>query len=87
MVLTVIVGVLSAFLLLGLSYIIFPETPVQQPPGPQPTSSPEPLLSQILWAIQWIGLAAIISISVVGAYLIVNRLRKGGTAGVHSTSC
>jgi len=76
MVLTVIVGVLSAFLLLGLSYIIFPETPVQQPPGPQPISSPQPLLNQILWAFQWIGLAAIISVSVVGAFLLINHIRK-----------
>jgi hypothetical protein len=79
MVITVVVGVLSAFLLLGLSYIIFPDTPIQQPPGPQPTSSPEPLLGQILWAIQLIGLAAIISVSVFGAFLLVNHVRKERT--------
>jgi len=76
MVITIVVGVLSAFLLLGLSYIIFPDTPIQQPPGPQPTSRPESLLSQILWAIQLIGLAAIISVSVVGAFLLINHIRK-----------
>lgn len=79
MVVTVIVGILSAFLLLGLSYIIFPDTPIQQPPGPQPTSNPEPLLNQILWAIQWIGLAAIISVSIVGAFLLINRIIKKKT--------
>ncbi|MCW3983632.1 MAG: hypothetical protein NWE96_06505 [Candidatus Bathyarchaeota archaeon] len=72
----VIVGVLSAFLLLGLSYIIFPDMPIQQPPGPQPTSRPESLLSQIFWAFQLIGIAAIVSLTIVGAFMVVNRIRK-----------
>ncbi len=79
MVIMVIVATLSAFLLLGLSYIIFPDKPIEQPPIPQPTSSPESLLSQILWALQWIGVAAIVSASFVGAFLLINRIIKKKT--------
>jgi len=70
----VILAILSAFLLLGISYILFPDQTSQQPPTPMPIPEPEPLLDQMLWTIQWIGLAALITITIVGAVLLTNRI-------------
>ena len=70
-----VLAVALAFLLVGMSYILFPEQTSQEPPTPIPIPKPEPLLDQILWAIQWIGLAAFIAITVVGAVLLMNRIR------------
>jgi hypothetical protein len=69
----VILAILSAFLLLGISYLLFPDQTSQQP-TPTPTPKPEPLLDQMLWTIQWIGLAALITITIVGAVLLTNRI-------------
>jgi cytochrome oxidase assembly protein ShyY1 len=44
-----------------------------------PIPKPEPLLDQILWAIQWIGLAAFIAIAAVGALRLINRIRSKKT--------
>jgi hypothetical protein len=71
----IVVGTLSGFLLLGLSYLVFPDQ-TSQPPPPLPTSKAEPLASQILWAAQWIGLAVLIAVAVVGVVLIASRTRN-----------
>lgn len=76
---TVVLAILSAFLLVGISYILFPDQISQQPPTPMPTSKPEPLLNQVLWAIQWVGLAAIVAITIVGAILLISRVRNKKT--------
>jgi hypothetical protein len=76
MAMAVIVALSSAFLLIGISYILFPDQTSQQRPTPMPISKPIPLLNQILWTIQWIGLAAIIAITIVGAMLLINRVRN-----------
>lgn len=73
-----VLAVALAFLLLGMSYILFPEQTSQEP-TPMPIPKPEPLLDQILWAIQWIGLAAFIAITAVGALLLINRIRSKKT--------
>ena len=86
MAITVILAILSAFLLLGISYILFPDQTLQQPPAPLPTSKPENLLNEVLWAIQWIGLAAIIAITIVGAVLLVNRVKSKKT-DAHIDNC
>ena len=75
MIMAVILAILLAFLPLGVGYILFPDQTAQQPPVPVPTSKPESLLDGVLWAIQWIGLAAIIAITIVGAVLISNRIK------------
>jgi hypothetical protein len=67
---------LSAFLLLGVGYIFFPDETAQQQPFPLPATKPEPLIDQILWAAQWILLAAFIAIATVGAVLLINRTRN-----------
>jgi len=36
----------------------------------------EPLSDQIVWVVQWIGLAALIAITVVGTMLIVSQIRS-----------
>jgi amino acid transporter len=79
MAVAVILAILSAFLLVGISYLLFPDQTPQQSPIPMPTSKPEPLLDQILWAIEWIGLAALIAITIVGAVFIINRIIREKT--------
>jgi hypothetical protein len=70
----VVLAVLLAFLLVGVSFILLPDQ-TSQPITPTPIPKPEPLLNQILWAFQWIGLAALVAISAVGAVLLINRVR------------
>lgn len=69
----IVVAALLGFLMLGLSYVIFPEPISREPPRPMPTTTTEPFLGQILWTIQWIGLAAVIAVIVAVAFLLVNR--------------
>jgi hypothetical protein len=71
----VILAILSAFLLVGASYILFPDQTSQEPPIPMPIPKPEPLAEQIVWALGWIGLAAGIASAVVAAMLLVSRIR------------
>lgn len=70
-----VLAVALAFLLVGISYILFPEQTSQQP-TPMPTPKPEPLAEQIVWAIGWIGLAACIASAIVGAGLLLNRMNR-----------
>jgi hypothetical protein len=70
----VIFAILLAFSLLGISYVLFPDQTSQQPPTPMPISEPEPLLNQLLWTIQWLGIAALITVSIVGAVILTKRI-------------
>lgn len=69
----IVFGALLGVLLLSLSYVLFPDTTSQQP-TPVPTSKAEPWAGQILWTIQWIGLAALITIIIVCIFLLVKRV-------------
>lgn len=71
----VILAVLSAFLLVGASFLLLPDQ-TSQPITPMPIPKPEPLLDQVLWSLQWIGLAALVAVSVVGALLLIRHIRK-----------
>ncbi len=72
MAIAVVLAVFSAFLLLGLSYAVFPDEPSQPLPGP--TGNPESLLSQVIWVIQWVGFAAVVALVIVVAILLVHRV-------------
>lgn len=76
MALAIILAISMPFLLLEITYFLTPSEALQQPPAPLPGSKPEPLLSQIIWITQWIGLAAVIAIAFAGAFLLVNRYKK-----------
>lgn len=62
-----------AFLLFGISYILFPSQVSQQPNKSIPNI--EPISDQIFWVIQWISLAAITAIAAVGTILFASRIR------------
>jgi len=71
----IILAILSAFLLVGVSYILFPEQTSQEPSSPMPIPKQEPLAEQIVWAIGWISLAASIASAMVGATLLISQIR------------
>ena len=75
----VILAILLAFLLVGISYIFFANPTSQQPDSNKVIPIREPLIDQLLWAIQWIGLAALTSIAVVGTVLFINRIMSNKT--------
>lgn len=70
MVIVVIVAILLAILLAGISCLLVPDQPNQMPP-PMPVPS---VLTQIFAAILWIGLAALIATTTVGAVFLVNQI-------------
>lgn len=78
-----LLAVASAFLLLGISYILFLDQTPQQPSISKSPLQPETLLDQIFWAIQWIGLAAVIAITAVGAILIITQIKRKKTPKLH----
>lgn len=80
MVLAVLLAVALASLLVGMSYLLFPEQSSQEPPIGTPIPKPEPLINQVFWTIQWIGLAAIIALAIVGVMLLVVRTRNKKTS-------
>jgi hypothetical protein len=73
MVASVMLALASAFLLFGISNILLLGQGSQQPTKSVPNI--EPLSDQIFWVIQWIGLAAIITVTIVGAIIFVTRIR------------
>ena len=63
-------------LLLAVTYIISPN----QKPGQLPNGTPVPsILNQILEAATWIGIAFSIAVVIIGAFLLVNRIRPKKT--------
>jgi hypothetical protein len=72
----VVLATLAAFLLVGASYVLFPEQTLQGPPIPKPMPKPEPLTEQIGWALLWIGSAAGVASAFVAAMLLVSRINR-----------
>lgn len=70
----VILAIMLSFLLVGISSIFFSDT--KSPTKVIPDQ--EPLLNKMLWAIQWIGLAAFIAITTVGLVIFANRMKSSG---------
>jgi amino acid transporter len=72
----VVLAVVLAFLMVGISYVLFPEPASEGPPIPMPTSKPETIAEQIFGALPWIGLAACTASIVVGLMLLISRIRR-----------
>ena len=79
----VLLAVALALLLIGTSYLLFPEQPSPEPPVGVPIPKPEPLIDQLFWAIQWIGLAAFLALAAVGAMLFITRTIKQKNLDAH----
>ena len=75
----VVLAVVLTFLLIGVSYVLFPEPASEGPPIPMPTSKPETIADQVFGALPWIGLAACTASIVVGAMLLISKLRTRRT--------
>jgi len=73
MIIAVLAAIAVGFLVLTVTYIIFPN----QKPGKPPNGTPTPdMLNQIFSALFWIGLAAFIAIAIVGILLLISRVRR-----------
>ena len=72
MIISVAAAIALGFLLVGISYVIFPDQPAQMP---TPKPAPDPL-GELLSAILWIGLAAFLSLIIVGTVFLVNRIKN-----------
>ena len=75
----IVLAVVLAFLMVGVSYVLFPDVTSDEQPVPMPTSKPETLAEQILGALPWIGLAACTASIVVGAMLLISKLKTRRT--------
>ncbi len=77
MLMFVIPGIILPFLLVGISYLLIPipaqKTPVLTPPTPMPFPKPEPLIEQFFLVIQWLGLAFLVALSIMGIILLIYR--------------
>jgi uncharacterized membrane protein len=82
MLIAMLLAVALALLLVGMSYVLFPEQSSQEPPHGVPIPKPESLVDQVFWAIQWIGLAALIALCAVGVMLLVVRIRSKKTSRI-----
>jgi uncharacterized membrane protein len=75
MTIAVIAAISVGFLLLGITYVLFPnKTSAMPPPMPFPN-----WFDQIFPAVLWMGLAAFIAIIAVGAILLINRVKRKKT--------
>lgn len=79
MAIAAVLAVALAFLLVGMSYLLFPDQTSQEPPIGIPIPKPEPVIDQVFWAIQWIGLAAFIAIAAAGTILLINQIKSKKT--------
>ncbi|NLE05540.1 MAG: hypothetical protein GX638_12170 [Crenarchaeota archaeon] len=66
----IILAILLPFLLFGISYALFDQTSQQ---SNTTRGIPEPLLSQIVWVIQWISIVVLLSITIMGIIIFVSR--------------
>jgi hypothetical protein len=65
----IILAILLALLLAEATFILFPtEEPSMPIPMPQPKYE-----SQLVWSLQWLGVAVLVSLLIVGATLLVRR--------------
>ncbi len=72
MTIAVIAAILMGFLLVGIAYLFFPDQSIEQIPSPKPMPK---TLDQIFSAIFWIGIAASISIIIVGGIFLINQIK------------
>jgi hypothetical protein len=71
-VLATILAVLSALLLAGAVIILFPDKTTDGMPLPMP----EPNRTyQLLWSLQWLGIALLVSLLIVSAILLVGKIK------------
>jgi hypothetical protein len=75
----VVLAVVLTFLLVGVSYVLFPDPASEGPPIPMPTSKPETITDQVFGALPWLGLAACTASIVVGLMLLISRIRTRRT--------
>jgi hypothetical protein len=75
----IVLAVVLAFLMVGVSYVLFPDPSSEGPPIPMPTSKPETIADQVFVALPWIGLAACTASIVVGAMLLISKLKTRRT--------
>jgi hypothetical protein len=65
-------AVLLALLLAQAAFMLFPSDDSSMPlPLPEANRT-----SQLIWSLEWLGLATAISLLIVGAFLIVTRKRQ-----------
>lgn len=65
-------AVLLALLLAQAAFMLFPSDDSSMPlPLPEANRT-----SQLVWSLEWLGLATVISLLIVGAFLIVTRKRR-----------
>jgi multidrug efflux pump subunit AcrB len=76
MVMAVSLAVVSCLVIAGISFLFFPDQTSGQVPTPKPSPS---ITDQLVWAMSWLGFAALISLTIVGAILLVKRRIKGKT--------
>jgi hypothetical protein len=74
--LATIAAILTGLLLLGISYILTPYTLSGQMPLPVPSTT-----YQIFIAFLWLGLAALIAVSIVGLGIVISRMKQKRTPG------
>jgi hypothetical protein len=73
----IVIAVVLAFVLVGVSYVLYPDVASEEPPIPMPTSKPETLTEQIFGALPWLGVAACTASIAAGSLILINRVRKG----------
>ena len=73
------IAIVSAFLLVGASYVLFPDQKSEGMPIPMPTSKPESLAEQVFWALPRIGLAVCTASIIVGLMLLISKVRTRHT--------
>lgn len=69
----IILAVLSALLLAGASFILFPDKTSNGMPIPMPVPNQ---IYQLVWSLQWLGFAALVAAAVVGAILLVSKIKR-----------
>jgi hypothetical protein len=67
-----ILAVTVPLLMAEATFILFPSQEFSMPPPlPQANSA-----SQLVWSLQWLGFAVLVSLLIVGAILLVKRLHQ-----------
>jgi hypothetical protein len=72
MTIAVVAAAVAGFVLLGVTYVIFPNQTSETPP-PMPFPDWE---KQFFPALLWMGVAALTSFVIISAVLLINRTRR-----------
>ncbi|MCW4024802.1 MAG: hypothetical protein NWF01_07190 [Candidatus Bathyarchaeota archaeon] len=79
MMMAVTLAAVSCLLIAEISYLVFPDQTSGQVPTPQPSPS---IMEQLVWAMLWLGVAALISLTIVGAVMLVKkRIKREADSG------